>query len=61
MAISKIQNQLVTLDLLENDILSEDAKILEWLLKDFSSDKRIIWTTKDYEALGEGYGVPNLA
>ncbi|MBP5641229.1 MAG: hypothetical protein J6X55_17260 [Victivallales bacterium] len=57
MAISRILSQLGTLDLLENDILREDADILEWLLKDCSSGKNIIWATNDYATLGEGYGV----
>ena len=56
MSINRILRQLGTLDLLENDILREDAYILDWLLKDCTTGQNIIWATNDYEELGKGYG-----
>lgn len=45
----------ISIDILENDIVSLDKKILEILLKDRTSKKNIIWATDDYIYLGENF------
>ena len=43
------------IDIKENFLNEHFHEVLEILLKDRSSDKNIIWATKDYEHLGKGF------
>ena len=43
------------IDIKENFLEEYCPELLEILLKDHSSNKNIIWATKDYEHLGKGY------
>lgn len=42
-------------DILENEIIRQYPGILDVLLSDRSTNKNIIWATKDYEKHGSGY------
>lgn len=42
-------------DVVEESILEYDPTILRLLLQDKTSKRNILWATKDYESLGEGY------
>ena len=43
------------LDIIEDSILKLSPSILRLLLQDKSTKHNILWATKDYESLGEGY------
>lgn len=43
-------------DLLEQELLDYEHPLLETLLQDKTTKKKIIWATHDYEELGEQYG-----
>ena len=43
-------------DLLEQELLDYEHPLLETLLQDKTTKKKIIWATHDYEKLGEQYG-----
>lgn len=43
------------IDIKENTIHNYSSKLLNLILKDHSTNKNIIWATKDYEHLGKGY------
>ncbi len=43
------------IDILEDDIADIDPLILKMLLKDKTTNKNILWCTKDYEYLGNEY------
>lgn len=43
------------LDIKEESILRYDSSILHLLLQDKTSKKNILWATRDYESLGDGY------
>ena len=43
------------MDFKENTIHNYSSKLLDLILKDWSSNKNIIWATKYYEHLGKGY------
>ena len=45
----------IKLDVLEDDILSYNPKILNILLSDKTTKKNIIWATDDYASLGDDY------
>jgi hypothetical protein len=42
-------------DVRENDLLELSPEVLDKLLRDHTTGKKIFWATHDYEALGSGY------
>ena len=42
-------------DIREDDLLELSPKVLDILLRDHTTGKKIFWATHDYEALGSGY------
>lgn len=45
-----------SIDILENDLLSEMPEVLNVLLLDHTTHRNILWCTNDYEEKGEGFG-----
>ncbi|MBS4762374.1 Eco57I restriction-modification methylase domain-containing protein [Carnobacteriaceae bacterium zg-ZUI252] len=45
------------IDISEEQLVSESAKLLTILLKDRTTDKAIVWATRSYEFFGKGFGV----
>lgn len=43
------------IDILENELLENYPEVLEILLRDHTTQRNIIWATKNYEHLGEDY------
>mgnify|MGYP000191612100 CR=1 FL=1 len=43
------------IDILENEILEKYPEVLDILLRDQTTQKNIIWATRNYEHLGESY------
>lgn len=46
----------IRVDIKENEILEMDGELLSILLKDNSSEKKLIWATDNYAKKGFGYG-----
>lgn len=46
----------LSIDILEDDLLSLDDEILQILLTDHTTGRNIIWATNDYKNKGKGYG-----
>ena len=43
------------IDILEDDIASNDPRILKLLIQDKTTKQNILWCTRDYEEYGPGY------
>ena len=52
-------NNKVKVDIIEQEILELDEKILKILLKDRTTNKNIIWATDDYKQYGIQYKAEN--
>ena len=49
------ESSLTQIDIREDDLLELSPEVLDILLRDHTTGKKIFWATHDYEALGSGY------